>query len=171
MPASSPLAIHVLEIVVGNFERDVQIEIVLLLERESFPSSPGASKKARHEPSFICIEGMQHAVSRPVFVCADLEALHQRQAEEVLVELPRLLGIAAAIGVVMQSLDHLDQTVSNCWPFSEPGEAIHDFVDLVPAGSFFIVPSQRWTLGIVLERTADQLASRQDAAAEIVGDR
>src|SRR5262249_22819103 len=36
----------------------------------------------------------------------DLEGVDQRQAEEVLVELPGLLRIAAAIGVVMQSLYH-----------------------------------------------------------------
>jgi hypothetical protein len=30
----------------------------------------------------------------------------EREAEEVFVELPRLLGITTAIGVVVQTLDH-----------------------------------------------------------------
>jgi hypothetical protein len=66
-------------------------------------------------------------VSMPAaFRFRDVERLHQRQPEETLVEAPRLLGVAAAVGVVVQSLDHefllsrpAAQSAVNFCPFRE----------------------------------------------------
>src|SRR5262245_43727499 len=61
---------------------------------------PGTSKKARQEPSPISKKGME----RPAFVY--LESADHPQTEEILVKCPRLLGIPAAIGIMVQTFDH-----------------------------------------------------------------
>ena len=52
------------------------------------------------------VEGVQDVCRAARFRLADVERGGERQAEEVLVERPRLLGIAAAIGGVVESPDH-----------------------------------------------------------------
>ena len=44
-------------------------------------------------------------VKRPLLVSVHLERVDERQPQEVLVELPGLLGVAAAIRVVMETAD------------------------------------------------------------------
>src|SRR6185312_7490719 len=88
-----------------HFQRDMQVEVVLLLELERH----GRGLEEGEARAVVeLIESMQHAAVG--FAAGhrllDLERVHQRQAEETLVELPCLLGVAAAIGVMMQALDH-----------------------------------------------------------------
>src|SRR5690242_9612595 len=55
---------------------------------------------------------MQHFSGAPALGDADLEGIDQRQAQKVLVEFARLFGVAAAISVVVKTLD-AHRTTSN----------------------------------------------------------
>ena len=49
---------------------------------------------------------MQGLGGAAAFGFADLEGIDQRQPQKVTVELARLLGVAATVGVVVQSFEH-----------------------------------------------------------------
>ena len=81
----------------------MQVEVVLPLEvevhiRRLEKGDAGAIVHA--------VEGVQDARRPARLRLADVKSRRERQSEEVLIELPRLLGIAAAISSVVQSLDH-----------------------------------------------------------------
>ena len=96
-----------------DFERDVQIEVMLVLELERHV---GRLEEGEARAVVELEEGVQHAGAGIAagHGLLDLERVHERQTEEILVEAPRLFGIAAAIGVVMQTLDH--GTLLSNWP-------------------------------------------------------
>src|SRR5437868_2485919 len=92
-----PFRQHRLEHVVLDAECDVQVEIVLPLEVE---------RLARHLEESEAGAVIHREKGVQGFSFADLEGADQLQAEEILVEHPRLLGITATIGVVVQAFDH-----------------------------------------------------------------
>jgi hypothetical protein len=89
-----------------DFECDVQVEIVLFLELEILAVLARHFEEGEAGAILHLVEGVQHARLAAGLRRLDLEGVDEWEAEEVLVELPRLLGVPAAIGVVMQSLDH-----------------------------------------------------------------
>src|SRR5262245_60209729 len=96
---------HLVQRVRLDLERDMQVEIVLVLELERHV---GRLEEGEAGTVVELEEGMQHAGTGLAAGHGgiDLEGVDQRQSEEFLVEFPRLLRVAAAIGVVMQTLDH-----------------------------------------------------------------
>ena len=96
------LGVHRVERGAVDLKRDVQVEVVLLLELER----PVRRLEEGEEGAVgHLVEGVQHLGLAAGHRRADLEGVGQRQAEEVLVEAAGLLGIAAAVGVVVQALD------------------------------------------------------------------
>src|SRR5262252_366709 len=78
-------------------ERDVQIQRVLALEVEG---------RTGHfeEGEAGAVVHLEKGMERPAFVY--LESADHPQTEKILVKSPRLLGITAAISIVVQPLDH-----------------------------------------------------------------
>src|SRR6185437_10383378 len=116
----------------------------------------------------------------------DVQRAGQAQAEKAFIEAPRLLGIAAAIGVVVEALDH-GSISSRGWAAAAPppqcvlyggevlgfhllGEALDDLVDLGRPGPLMHRREPARDIGIGLEVAADQLADLDDGEAEIIGD-
>src|SRR5262249_40416352 len=85
-----------------NAQRDVQIELVLPLEVEGLPRhlEKGEARAVIHRE-----EGVE------ALAFADLKGAHQLQPKKILVEAPRFVGVAAAIGVVVQAFDHRNPLV------------------------------------------------------------
>ena len=96
------LLLHRRHVLVVHLERDVQVEVVLLLELERHVRRLEEGQEAAVVQP---VEGVQVLAVAPGLGDADLQRRRQRQPQEVLVELARLFGVAAAIGVVMQALD------------------------------------------------------------------
>ncbi|OAI52738.1 hypothetical protein AYO46_04625 [Betaproteobacteria bacterium SCGC AG-212-J23] len=87
----------------GNFQSNVEVVVVLLLEHER----PVGRLEEREARAVVhAVEAVQHRGAPSALRLADNEGIGERQAEEVLVEAPRLLRVPAAIGVVVQALDH-----------------------------------------------------------------
>ncbi len=86
-----------------DFQRDVQVEVVLVLELKRHVERL-EEREAR--PVVHRIERVQRVGAATALGLCNLERVDQRQPEEFLVELPGLFRVATAIGVVMQSLDH-----------------------------------------------------------------
>jgi hypothetical protein len=84
-----------------DLERDVQVEVVLVLELERHV---GRVEEGEAGTVVELEEGMEHAgAGLPAgHRLLDLERVHQREAEEILVEPAGLLGVAAAVGGVVQ---------------------------------------------------------------------
>jgi hypothetical protein len=110
--APMPFVLHARQFGRLDLERDVQVEVVLRLELERHVR--GLEERERG-----AVVHAEEDVDRPGTAAglglADLEGVRQWQAEEVLVEPARLLGVAATVGVVVQSLDHAAPCVS-CRP-------------------------------------------------------
>ena len=83
-----------------DLERDVQIEVVLRLEVERH-----VRRLEEREKGAVVhpVERVQDVGLAAGLGFADLERAGERQAEEILVEAARLLRVAAAVGVVVQS--------------------------------------------------------------------
>ena len=88
---------HAVEDVVFDAQCDVQIEIVLALELEG---SPRHLEKGEARAVVHFEKGVEPAAP------ADLEGTDQPEAEELLVKGAGLLGIPAAIRIMVQTLDH-----------------------------------------------------------------
>src|SRR5579885_1724120 len=95
-PMRLALLEHAVEHLVVDTQRYVQVEIVLPLELEGLA---GRFEKRETRAVTHLKEGVQRL---PV---AYLERADEGQAEEVLIESARLLRVAAAIGIVVQSFD------------------------------------------------------------------
>ena len=121
----------------------MQVEIVLLLELERHVRH-FEEREARAVVHLV--ETCSTCVSRPVLVAVISKRVDERQAEEVLVELPRLLGVAAAIGVVMKALDQVSD-VLELLVFERPAKPYMTSLTFAQLGSFFMLPIQRWTFG------------------------
>ena len=95
---------HRLEVARTDLERDMEVVVVLRLEVERHVRrlEEGDAGAVVHS-----IEGMKGAGVPARLGLSDFQRRDERQAEEVLVEFPGLLGIATAIGGVVQSLDHI----------------------------------------------------------------
>src|SRR5262249_25212144 len=91
------------------------------------------------------VEGVQRLGLAPAHRLPDLEGVRERQPEEILVEPARLLGVAAAVGVVVQALDHRYTVTKG--PFSEPAKPSMTSKVFCQLFSFFMLPSQRLTFG------------------------
>jgi hypothetical protein len=100
---ASPLLEHRVERRVVHFERDVQIEVVLLLELER-PLRHFEEREARAVAHRV--ERVERARRAPRLRRRQLDRRHERKAEELLVEAPRLFRIAAAVRAVVQAFDH-----------------------------------------------------------------
>src|SRR5262249_15253852 len=77
-----------------DFERDVQIEVVLTFELERHV---GRFEEREERTIVQAIERVEHVRHSPGLRLLDLERVGEREPQEALVELPRLLGAAAAI--------------------------------------------------------------------------
>src|SRR6185295_11590202 len=104
-------------------------------------------------PIVHSIERVQRLGLAPALGLADLQRRHERQAEEALVELPRLLRIAAPVRVVMQPFDH-ELSLARIFQIFTKGSSFMAAWKLYRASlifgqalSFFMLPSQRATLG------------------------
>jgi biotin carboxyl carrier protein len=95
-PPRAPLLEHAVEHFVVDAERDMQVEAVLSLEIEELVWR----LEERKAGTVIHLEERVQRIS-----AADLEGGDQWQSQKILVPGPRLLGIPAAIRVVMQSLN------------------------------------------------------------------
>ena len=86
-----------------GLQRDVQIEFVLRFEVERH-----VRRLEERQVRMIVqlVEGMQRLRGTTALRLFDLERACEAKAEEIFVELARFLGIAAAVGVVVQFLDH-----------------------------------------------------------------
>src|SRR5258706_230235 len=127
---------HPLQIFFFDFQSDVQIVVVLLLERER----PVGRLEEREARAVVhAVEAVQHIGAPAALGLVDAEGVGERQAEEILVEAARLLGIPATIGVVMETFDHC--SVSNCWSFTIPAKPENTSFTLDQLFSFFMLPS------------------------------
>src|SRR5215831_6377277 len=89
---------HIVEDIGLDPERDMQIQGVLLFEVEGLA---GDLEEGEARPVVHLEKGVKPA---PL---VDLERADQAKPEEIFIEDPRLLRIAAAICIVMQTLDHV----------------------------------------------------------------
>ena len=94
---------HQMKVWLCNLKRNVQIKIMLLLELEWH-----ARRLEKRQTGAIIelVKGVQDTGIATSLGLPDLEGLNQRQAEKVFVELSGLLGVLAAVGVVMEFSDH-----------------------------------------------------------------
>src|SRR6185295_508864 len=163
---------HPLQVLLGDFQGDVKIVVMLLLELERLP---WRLEESEARAVVHAVEVMQHGGTTAALGLVDDERVDERQAEEVLVKAPRLLRVAAAIGVVMKTFDHLNNTPSlqgfELLRLDHVGETVEHLVDLRPALQLLHVAEPALDVGIVAEVHADDLAERDEARAEIVGDR
>ncbi len=97
-PQSLALVEHALEGFAVHLERDMQIEIVLLLELEGLIRR---LEKGQEGPVAHLIKGVQHFRLPAGLGLFDFERIRQRQLEEILVEFSGFLRIPAAVGAVM----------------------------------------------------------------------
>src|SRR5262249_4948325 len=88
-----------------DLEGDMQIEVMLRLEVERHV---GCLEERQIRMIVELVESMQRLSSAPALRLLDFQRAGEPQAEEVFIKLARLLGIAAAVSVVMQFLDHID---------------------------------------------------------------
>jgi len=114
---------HPLQTVLVYFQGDVEVIVVLRLEVEG---AVGSLEEGEARAVVHAIEAVQHVGAPAAFGLLDAERIGERQTEEVLVEAPRFLGVAAAVRVVMQSFDHDPASiyckVTNCWSFTIPAK-------------------------------------------------
>jgi hypothetical protein len=104
---------HPLQAFVIDLQGNVQVVVVLRLEVER---AVGRLEESEARAVVHAIEAVQHGGAPAALGLANDEGVGERQAEEILVEAPRFLGVPAAIGVVVKTLDHCK--VSNCCAFT-----------------------------------------------------
>jgi len=104
---------HPLQASLVDFQGDVQVVVVLRLELER---PVGRLEEGEARAVVHAVEAVQHGGAPAALRLADHEGVGERQAEEILVEAPRLLRVAAAIGVVVKALDHAIATSRTSGP-------------------------------------------------------
>ena len=87
-----------------HLQRDVQIVVRLLLELERLV---GRLEEREVGAVIEPVEGVQGLRGAPGLGLGELQRRDQGQAQELLVEAARLFRVPAAIGVVVQSFDHV----------------------------------------------------------------
>ena len=103
-PGRLPFGQHGLQDLGRHLQRDVQIEVMLGLELERHV---GRLKERQERAIVHSKERMQDFGLAATFGLVDRQSAAERKPEEVLVERPRFLRIATAIGVVVQAFDHV----------------------------------------------------------------
>ena len=103
-PRCPALCQHRFKLVARNFESDVQIKIVLLLEVERLS---GYLEEGEIRTVIQPVESVQRLDRTSCLGFADLERGRERQSQEILVELACFRGIPAAPGVVVEAFDHM----------------------------------------------------------------
>src|SRR5262249_14753060 len=106
--------VHLAQRMRADLERDVEVVVVLLLDVER---PVGRLEEGEAGAVVEGVEGVEHVRRAAALGLGDLEGLDQRQAEELLVEAARLLGVAAAVGGVVQLADH-GYSALNGWSFT-----------------------------------------------------
>jgi hypothetical protein len=98
MPPAFTLCEHRIEGWPVDLERDMQVEVVLVLELERHVRG----LEEREARAIVhAIEGVQRLGLAPALGFADLERVDERQAQKTFVEAARLLGVATAVSAVM----------------------------------------------------------------------
>jgi len=94
---------HPLQIFLLDLQGDMQVVVVLRLELER---AVGSLEEGEARAVVHAIEAVQHGGAPAALRLADDEGVGERQAEEVLVEAARFLGIPTTVRVVVKPLDH-----------------------------------------------------------------
>jgi hypothetical protein len=79
------------------------VEVVLLLE---FKRVTRRLENRQERAISHLVKGVQHTGLAARLRFLDFEGVHQRQPQELLIELPGLFGVAAAVGIVVKTIDH-----------------------------------------------------------------
>src|SRR6185295_1341999 len=93
-----PFLAHRFERILCDFERDMQIEIMLCLELER---RTRYFEECQMRSVVHAIEGVKDLSQPAGLRLLDVDGIDQRQAQEVLIETASLLGVPASIRCVM----------------------------------------------------------------------